>query len=110
MSLFNAAQLGLTESELNMLLREIEQFPVFNQVVLFGSRAKGTYKPGSDVDLAVMGDKVSSRDVSALNYALNEETCLPYYFDIVHITQESPVTLCRHIKEHGILLVSKAES
>ncbi|WP_299490635.1 nucleotidyltransferase domain-containing protein [uncultured Shewanella sp.] len=110
MSLVSAVQLGLTENELKMLLREIELFPVFTQVVLFGSRAKGTYKPGSDVDLAVMGDKVSSRDVSALNYALNEETCLPYYFDIVHMTQASPEPLRRHIKEHGILLASKVAS
>ncbi|WP_298772561.1 nucleotidyltransferase family protein [uncultured Shewanella sp.] len=110
MSLFNAAQLGLKENELNMLLHEIERFPVFTQVVLFGSRAKGTYKPGSDIDLAVMGDKVSSRDVSAFNYALNEETCLPYYFDIVHITQVSPAPLCRHIKEHGIVLASRFQN
>ncbi|WP_299011857.1 nucleotidyltransferase family protein [uncultured Shewanella sp.] len=107
MSSLKAAQLGLTENELNLILREIAQFSAFTQVVLFGSRAKGNYKPGSDVDLAVMGDKISSRDINALSYTLNEETCLPYYFDIVHITQASPEPLCRHIKEHGIVLVNK---
>lgn len=52
-------------------------------MVLFGSRAKGSYKPGSDVDLALYGDNLSRDDLLALSYWLNQETYLPYKIDLL---------------------------
>jgi len=44
---------GLTETDFQKMLDVFAQHPVIKKVVLFGSRAKGTYRPGSDIDLAI---------------------------------------------------------
>ncbi|HZG38079.1 MAG TPA: nucleotidyltransferase domain-containing protein, partial [Nodosilinea sp.] len=41
---------GLTESDMAQIIEAFRQFEEISAVVLFGSRAKGNYKPGSDVD------------------------------------------------------------
>jgi predicted nucleotidyltransferase len=46
---------GLLARDQALILSAIKMFPEIEQVILFGSRAKGTYKKGSDVDLAIKG-------------------------------------------------------
>ena len=65
------------------------------KAILFGSRAKGDYRKGSDVDLAIDGDE---RRVS---YLLNEETNLPYRFDVINLQKISNRALSEHIKRVG---------
>ena len=65
------------------------------KAILFGSRAKGNYRKGSDVDLAIEGDE---RWVS---YLLNEETNLPYAFDVLNLQKISNRALMEHIKRVG---------
>ena len=48
-----ANRYGLSDSALEQVTEAIRQFDQIVAVVLFGSRAKGNYKPGSDIDLAV---------------------------------------------------------
>ena len=79
-------------------------------VVLFGSRAKGNYKPGSDIDLAVKGDRVSPRIVAQLADCLNEETPLPYFFDVVHYETLDNQALVDHIDRVGIVIYSAGQT
>ena len=65
------------------------------KAVLFGSRAKGTNKHGSDVDIAVIGDK------KRVSYALNEETNLPYFFDVIDMDEIVSQNLREHIQRAG---------
>ncbi|NBV42883.1 nucleotidyltransferase domain-containing protein [bacterium] len=44
------AHIGLFK-DIFYILHELAQFPMVEQAVLYGSRAKGNYKPGSDIDL-----------------------------------------------------------
>ena len=41
---------GLREKDMDFLLRIYTSFPAVNKVILYGSRATGTYEKGSDVD------------------------------------------------------------
>ena len=70
---------GLTEHDIDEITAAIGRFDEIGEVVLFGSRAKGNYKPGSDVDLAVKGDRVTRRTIAQLANCLNEEKPLPYF-------------------------------
>lgn len=54
-------------------------------MILFGSRAKGNYKAGSDVDLAIEADGDSHRTAIRLAEKLNEESPLPYLFDVIDV-------------------------
>ncbi|MGL5035289.1 MAG: nucleotidyltransferase family protein, partial [Microcystaceae cyanobacterium] len=82
----------------------ISQFSDISEVILFGSRAKGNHKPGSDVDLAVKGDRLKQNTLAQLADYLNEETPLPYFFDLVHYENLENLLLIKHIDRRGILL------
>lgn len=70
------------------------------QIVIFGSRAKGTAKRYSDIDLALIGDQpVPGQTAAALAEAF-EESNLPYTIDIVDFGRASPA-LKKEINEYG---------
>ena len=95
---------GLRESDVVHITDAISQFEEISEVVLFGSRAKGNYKVGSDVDLAVKGDRVTSMTVLELSDCLNEEKPLPYFFDVVQYETIDELQLVEHIDRVGIVI------
>ncbi|MBD2230621.1 nucleotidyltransferase domain-containing protein [Phormidium tenue] len=100
---------GLTESDMAQIVAACCQFEEIAAVVLFGSRAKGNYKPGSDVDLAVKGDRITRRTLAQLADLLNEELPLPYFFDVVHYNSlDQP--LVDHIDRVGVVLYDRANA
>ncbi|MFQ4140080.1 nucleotidyltransferase domain-containing protein [Nodosilinea sp. PGN35] len=100
---------GLTESDMAQILGACRQFEAIAAVVLFDSRAKGNYKPGSDVDLAVKGDRITQRTLAQMADRLNEDLPLPYVFDVVHYdTLDQP--LVEHIDRVGIVLYDRASA
>ena len=76
------SDLGLRESDLKIILDLLQSEKAVEQAIVFGSRAKGNYRNGSDVDIALKGKNLDFRIVSHLSYLLNEETPLPYRFDL----------------------------
>ncbi|MDD2661066.1 MAG: nucleotidyltransferase domain-containing protein [Methylococcales bacterium] len=70
---------GLTQADIKRIAAAIKQFPEIDDAVIFGSRAKGTYKNASDVDLAIKGRAVTSETIKRLSFLLNEELPLPYF-------------------------------
>ncbi len=69
------------------------------EAILFGSRAKGNYKPGSDIDIAVKGD--ISKDQLARLLAAFEESTLPYFVDVVVYANLNNEALRDHIDRVG---------
>ena len=99
----NLVETGLTEDELRIIRIEINKIADIKAVILFGSRAKGNQKRGSDVDLALSGSNLSREDIVRLSYNLNQETFLPYHFDIMSLT-DADKTVRDHITRLGIPL------
>ena len=81
--------------------RDIAEFPEIEQAVIFGSRAMGNYRKGSDIDIAIMGQNINQHTITRLSALLNEELPLPWFFDIVDFTHLPHPELARHIREHG---------
>ncbi|WP_228024719.1 nucleotidyltransferase domain-containing protein [cf. Phormidesmis sp. LEGE 11477] len=77
-----------------------------DQVILFGSRAKGTHHRGSDVDLSIKGKGITYSTVIQLSESLNEERPLPYFFDVVDYDSLGNEPLRDHIDRVGIVLFS----
>jgi predicted nucleotidyltransferase len=94
---------GLEERDINYIIESIKTFSEIKEVVLFGSRAKGKFKKGSDVDMAIKGENVTHNTVTRLSFILNEEKPLPYYFDIVHYEKIKEPELSEHIDRVGIV-------
>ncbi len=83
------------------------KFPAIERVDVFGSRVLGNAKRGSDIDLAVFGQSITPQIVSAFHGYLEEETNIPYFFDIIHFESIMNASLREHILEHGRLLYAK---
>ena len=75
--------IGLSEAELQTLRTVFARFPQIEEVILFGSRALGLHRPSSDIDLAIKGKEITLDTLAKLRYTLEEETKLPYFFDVV---------------------------
>ena len=93
--------IGLTQKELEVLEKVFKKFDKLEEVILFGSRALGTHKKASDIDLAIKGD-VDINTLAKLKYTLEEDTLLPYFFDIVIYDNLENEELKKHIDEFGI--------
>lgn len=93
--------IGLQQEELAEIIRVLQDFPGIEEALIFGSRAKGSYKKGSDIDIAVKGSGINHEVVAALSFQLNEETTLPYFFDIIHYEEISEQELLAHIDRVG---------
>lgn len=74
-------------------------------LVLFGSRAKGLAKNGSDIDLAIMGSEIGFRELCKLGAKL-DELDLPYKIDIINYDSITNQALKEHIDRVGIELFS----
>jgi predicted nucleotidyltransferase len=98
-------QYGLRESNINLIKEKLSSNPKVTEVILFGSRAKGNYKPGSDIDLAIKGD-VNLKDILSLLGKLDELN-LPYKFDLIIFNHIQETELLEHIKRVGKILFKK---
>lgn len=93
--------MGLSEQELLILREVFAKFDAIEEVTLFGSRARGTHQKASDVDIAIKGKNIDFNTLSKLTYILEEETNLPYFFDVVVYDKISDEALKKAIDEGG---------
>lgn len=93
---------GFQQRDLVIIISVLQQYPEIAEAWLFGSRAKGNYKTGSDVDIALKGEHLTTGIISSISYQLNEETSLPYKFDILNYHVISNTDLKEHIDRVGI--------
>lgn len=95
---------GLLEKDVEYIKKAIEDFPEVEKAKIFGSRAIGNYKKGSDVDIALFGKGITDKTIAGLSDLLNEEYPLPYFFDVIHYEGINNTRLIEHIDELGIEL------
>lgn len=92
---------GISKLSTEIILETIAQFEEIERVVIFGSRAMGHFKKGSDVDLAIYGASLGEDTSLNLAASLNEKAPTPYYFDIVAPAFLSNQNLIQHIDRVG---------
>jgi uncharacterized protein len=98
---------GLKQRDMDSMLTAFGQFQEIEQVIVFGSRAKGSHKNGSDVDLAIKGKNVTARTITSLKTILEEDLPIPFFFDIVHYEKIKSKNLTDHIDRVGKVLYAK---
>ncbi|MDE6349290.1 MAG: nucleotidyltransferase domain-containing protein [Bacteroides sp.] len=77
-----------------------------DKVIIFGSRAKGTYSEGSDIDLAVMGENISFDQLMDINIRI-EDLELLYKVDVVDYHKNAETLIGEHIHRVGKLFYQK---
>jgi predicted nucleotidyltransferase len=94
--------IGLAPHELNLIASVFLRHPEIRLVKLFGSRAKGTHTPHSDIDLALWGDVDAIRAESIA--ADLDELPLPYHFEVQPFESIKLLPLREHIERVGIVI------
>lgn len=94
---------GLTTADIESIIRVLKSYPKVEDAVVYGSRAMGNYKPGSDIDLALKG-QLDESDAISVSADLNERLPLPYKFDVLAYATLSDKALIAHIDHYGISL------
>lgn len=97
---------GLSEADLVRLREVFAGYRGVEEVVLFGSRAKGIARAGSDIDLALKGGALNHHDLSAIANEL-DDLLLPYKIDLALYAQIDNEPLREHIDRVGIVILSR---
>ncbi len=100
--------IGLTSHEINLIRGVLRRFSTIREVVVYGSRAKGNYRPESDIDLALIGvdDELHTEAVAEEL----EDLPLPYRFDVKAYSSIKHVPLQEHIARVGVSLYRRDAS
>ena len=98
---------GLLERDIRYIKKALEQCEEIEKAIIFGSRAMGNYKNGSDVDIVVLGELISNNTILKLNDYLNEIYLLPYFFDIINYNSITNENLKKHIDIEGKIIYTK---
>ena len=96
---------GMTHDELNLLRTLFARQKEIEQVILYGSRAKGTNKPFSDVDITLMGHRLTRSHLNRLSEEIDESS-LPYLFDISIFPKLTNPALSCVVSARGEIIVS----
>ena len=97
---------GLTSETVDRIRSVLARFPEVEKAVLYGSRAKGNYKRGSDIDLTLFGSGLKASVLSQINSGL-DELLLPYKIDISIFAKISHSDLIDHIRRVGVVFYEK---
>ena len=97
---------GLTDSELKQLFDIFADHPHVGQAILYGSRAKGNYKPFSDVDITLVGHELTREDLNDILLAI-DDLLLPYQVDLSLFHKLKNEALIDHIRRRGIVIYQR---
>jgi predicted nucleotidyltransferase len=92
---------GLSDSTQKKLIQIFEKTPNIDVVILYGSRAKGTYKPGSDIDLTIRSEHMSLSELLKLENEF-DDLLLPYKIDVSLFNEIDNPALIDHINRVGV--------
>ena len=88
---------GLTTATVDRLQSVLAHYPEVEKAVLYGSRAKGTHRPGSDIDLTLCGGALNHTLLTRIDNEL-DDLLLPYQIDLSLMSSLSHPALLDHIR------------
>ena len=97
---------GLKEATINKIMAVFEKYTQIDKILLYGSRAKGNYRNGSDIDLTLIGDQLNYSQLSSIESDI-DDLFLPYSFDISIFKDIDNPDLVEHINRVGVVLYEK---
>jgi predicted nucleotidyltransferase len=98
---------GLKEATIQKICAVFAKFPQVDKAMLYGSRAKGNYKNGSDIDLTLCGDADLTLDVLYKIMHELDDLLLPYTIDLSIFSDISDPDVVEHIRRLGVTFYEK---
>ena len=100
---------GLKEHAIEKMNGVFAKFPEVEKVMLYGSRAKGTYRSGSDIDLTLLGPALNLKTLFRIETEL-DDLLLPYKIDLSVFDHIDNPDLVDHIRRVGKVFYRKEEA
>jgi len=97
---------GLPPATLEKLNSVFARHAAIDSVLLYGSRAKGNYRAGSDIDLTIKGDEIPFDELMQIENEI-DDLMLPYTVDLSQYRQLENTGLIAHIDRVGIAIYCK---
>lgn len=97
---------GLKETVIKQIAGVLSGHSEVESAVLYGSRAKGNYRKGSDIDLTLTGEDLTYGTVARIEDEI-DDLLLPYLFDISILSYIDNPDVLAHIHRVGILLYER---
>jgi len=100
---------GLPPPAVQKICAVLSRYPQVERAILYGSRAKGNYKNGSDIDLTLRGG--ADLTLNVIYRILNDldELLLPYTIDLSIFDDISDPDVIEHIQRVGVTFYEKGE-
>jgi predicted nucleotidyltransferase len=97
---------GLSADTISKIQTVFKNFPEIEKAIIYGSRAKGNFRIGSDIDLTLLGEQL---DLSILHKIENDldDLLLPYKIDLSILIQIQNPELLNQINIYGIVFYDK---
>jgi predicted nucleotidyltransferase len=91
---------GLPDNTVAKMRAVFSKYPHVEKVMIYGSRAMGNYKNGSDIDLTMFGDSITERDRRDIFFEL-DNLPIPYMVDLSIFSKLNHEDLEAHIRRVG---------
>ena len=98
---------GLHEKSIEKINNVLARHARVEKAVLYGSRAKGCFKPGSDIDLSLYGEGLTSKDIDGISFEL-DDLLLPYDIDLNIFDALDHAAFREHIERVGVVFYKRA--
>ena len=98
---------GLSQKSIAIIQDIYSQFPSIKKVLVYGSRAMGNFRDGSDIDMTIIADDNFSTDELYKIKLLFDDSMLPYLVDISDFSKLKNTDLIEHINRNGKILYEK---
>lgn len=99
---------GLKTATIQAIQDIFKKYPEVEKTILYGSRAKGNYRPGSDIDLTLIGEHLNLTTLQKIENEL-DELLLPHKIDLSLQKQIQNTDLLEHIERVGKVFFDKSE-
>lgn len=100
---------GLKDQTIDSICEVLARHPSVEKAVLYGSRAKGDFKRGSDIDLTLFGAQLTTAKLGDIDEEL-DDLLLPYQIDLSIFAQIENMELRDHIRRVGVLFYHRKDT
>ncbi|RUR10998.1 nucleotidyltransferase domain-containing protein [Legionella sp. km772] len=93
---------GLPLAAIEKINSIFQQYPQINKVVLYGLRALGNYRNGSDIDLCIDSNSLNLTELFSIETQI-DDLLLPWKIDLSLKNSIDNEALLEHILTHGLV-------